>query len=127
MMPLRKNSRGGDNSGGGGRPRGDRSNRSGRKVETVKDIETLTIPTALASLKHHPCLSVLDKTGVRVKTNPTAEIGELTHREKLHGKLGNMKNSWNRKITGQQSALTADRQRSTVSCLNRDGKNRRSY
>ena len=96
-------------------------------MEAVKDVETLTIPTAPASPKYRPCLSVLDKTGVRVKTNPTAEIGELTHREKLHGKLRNMRNSWNRKVSGQKSALTADRQRSTVSCLNRHRKNRRSY
>ena len=58
-----------------------------------QDVETLTIPTAPASPKYRPCLSILDETGVRVKTNPTAKIGELTHREKLHGKLGNMGNS----------------------------------
>ena len=90
MMPLLKragrcSNRGCGTSGGG----------SGGKTKPVKLPETIRV--SRASTKQGAHATILNRTQIKVKNDPTTRVNNLTTRYELHGKSRNMSDRGNMK------------------------------
>ena len=111
MMPLLKRA---SSDGYRGRGTGDSGIR--RKTKPVKLPEA--IMTAGASTKHSAGATILNRTGIKVESDATTRVDNLTARKELHVKLRNMRNRWNMERGGTKNASTNDWVRGTIGSKN---------
>jgi hypothetical protein len=91
MMPLLKRA-----SSDGYRCRGtDGDGGIRRKTKPVKLPEA--IRASGASTKHSASATILNRTGIKVESDATTRVNDLTTRKELHVKLRNMRNRRNMK------------------------------
>jgi hypothetical protein len=90
MMPLLKRA-----SSNGYRCRGTGNGGIRRKTKPVKLLEA--IRAAGASTKHSAGATILNRIEIKVKSDATTRVDDLTTRKELHVKLRNMRNRSNMK------------------------------
>jgi hypothetical protein len=90
MMPLLKRA-----SSNGYRCRGTGDGGIRRKTKPVKLPEA--IMAAGASTKHSVSATILNRIGIKVESDATTRVDDLTTRKELHVKLRNMRNKRNMK------------------------------
>jgi hypothetical protein len=101
MMPLLKRA-----SSDGYRCRGTGDGGIRRKTKPVKLPEA--IMAARASSKHSASATILNGTGIKVESDATTRVNDLTTRKELHVKLRNMRNRRNMKRGSNKNASTND-------------------
>ena len=77
------------------------------------------ITEPMASTNHSPGATILNRARVRIKNYTTTMISNLTGRKELQVKLRHMRNRWHMKMRSIESALTSNRKRSTICCIDR--------
>jgi hypothetical protein len=121
MMPLLKRA-----SSDGYRCRGTSDGGIRRKTKPVKLPEA--IMAAGASTKHSASATILNGTGIKVESDATTRVNNLTTRKELHIKLRNMRNRRNMKQGSTKNASTNDWEGGTIGSKNTnrrvDGSNR---
>jgi hypothetical protein len=88
MMPLLKRA-----SNDGYRCRGTGDGGIRRKTKPVKLPEAIMIVGA--SIKHSAGVTILNRTGIKIESDATTRVDDLTTRKELHVKLRNMRNRRN--------------------------------
>jgi hypothetical protein len=88
MMPLLKRA-----SSNSYRCRGTGDSGIRRKTKPVKLPEAIMV--AEASTKHSADATILNGTGIKVESDATTRVDDLTTRKELHVKLRNMRNKRN--------------------------------
>jgi hypothetical protein len=101
MMPLLKRA-----SSNGYRCRGTGDGDIRRKTKPVKLPEAIMV--AGASTKHSASMTILNGTGIKVESDATTRVNDLTTRKELHVKLRNMRNRRNMKRGSTKNASTND-------------------
>jgi hypothetical protein len=95
-------------------------------MKPVKLPKSLGVTAPRASPNQGPSVSVLNRTRINIKNDPTTRISELSSGKQIHGKTGNMRNIRNRKGGSRKSATTSNRKRSTISSKNTNRKRKRT-
>ena len=80
VMPLLERA-GGQGGGDGEIDHGS----SGEQVKPVKLPRTRGVKVLRSRTQQSACLTILNRTRVRVENNPTTKISNLSSRKKLHG------------------------------------------
>jgi hypothetical protein len=111
MMPLLKRA-----SSDGYRCRGTGDGGIRRKTKPVKLPEA--IMAAGASTKHSAGATILNRTGIKVESDATTRVDDLTTRKELHVKLRNMRNRRNMKRGSTKNASTNDWEGGTIGSKN---------
>jgi hypothetical protein len=87
-----------------------------RKTKPVKLPEA--IMAVGASTKHSAGATILNKTGIKVESDATTRVDDLTTRKELHVKLRNMHNRRNMKRGSTKNASTNDWEGGTIGSKN---------
>jgi hypothetical protein len=119
MMPLLKRA-----SSNGYRCRGTSDGGIRRKPKPVKLPEA--IMAAGASTKYSAGATILNGTGIKVESNATTRVDDLTTRKELHVKLRNMRNRRNIKRGSTKNASTNDWEGGTIGSKNMNRRVNRS-
>ena len=86
----------------------------------AKGIQCINSNMAAASSNHSPA-AILHMTRRAIKYYLTAEVGELTHRNKAHREMGNMRHNRDREGRGGEVTNEGDRKRGTISNADASG------
>ena len=104
--------------------RGDDSRRTGRRGSSGRNTKRVYIPkpmritAARASSNESLCTTILNRTRISVKNDATTRVSKLASRKQVHSKTRNMRNIRNKEGRSRKSALTRNRERSTISSEN---------
>jgi hypothetical protein len=119
MMPLMKRA-----SSDGYRCRGTGAGGNRRKTKPMKLPEA--IRAAGASTKHSADATILNGTEIKVESDATTRVDDLTTRKELHVKLRNMRNRRNMKQGSTKNASTNDWEWGTIGSKNTNRRINRS-
>jgi hypothetical protein len=78
----------------------------------------MAIMAAGASTKHSAGATILNGTGIKVESDATTRVDDLTTRKELHVKLRNMRNRRNMKRGSTKNASTKDWEEGTIGSKN---------
>jgi hypothetical protein len=92
--------------------------RSERKTKSVKLPKTLGVTAPGASTNQMTCATILNIAKIRVKNDTTVMVSNLPNRHKMHGQIGNKRNTRDMKRVRTKHILSSNRKRGTIGGMN---------